>query len=180
MITASDDAAKKVAAVEAKLDEGASSEAAAQALKLLGVQPLELTVTASPQSPAERLTNRAVRVYVLASVRTGGEVGPWQAKGDKERKLNLEHAAKLLGALASPKDATPAAKGEHAEALARTQPAEAKKALEALAAKDLVPSAHAWAALARLRAAGGDAKGKEAALAKCKGMAGKQAATICV
>lgn len=191
VIAASDEAAKKVAALEAKLDEGATTEAAAEALKLLGLQPLELSVSASPQTVAERLTNRAVRVYALSSVRSGGALGPWPVKTEtektgktgkteKERTLNLEHAAKLLGALASPKDATPAAKGEHAEALARTKPADGKKVLESLAASDLMPSAHAWAALARLRAAGGDTKGSEAALAKCKGMAGKRAAVVCV
>ncbi|MFT3766473.1 MAG: hypothetical protein QM820_13310 [Minicystis sp.] len=74
-----------------------------------------------------------------------------------------------------PNDA--AKQSDFGEGLAKTQPADARKILEDLAKRDVVTTPYAYAALARLRAAAGDTKGRDEALAKCKPMA--KVASIC-
>jgi hypothetical protein len=54
---------------------------------------------------------------------------------------------------------------------------QALRSLQALAEDDLIPEAHGWASLARLRAARGDAAGAEEAWTRCRAMA--KAKSIC-
>jgi hypothetical protein len=57
------------------------------------------------------------------------------------------------------------------------QPSEAKAILEDLAQKDVLATPYAYAALAQLRDAAGDAAGRDEALAKCRTMAASK--SIC-
>jgi hypothetical protein len=58
--------------------------------------------------------------------------------------------------------------------------AEARTILEDLAAKDVITSASAYAALARLRTAASDEAGAKAALQQCAALGGKRAHFVCV
>jgi predicted Zn-dependent protease len=113
---------------------------------------------------AKGLTRRAHRIISLSNIRIDDCRGKKRAKLLAQAVEALEEAAK-----ASPNDAVKQA--DLGEALAKTKPSEAKKILEGLAKRDVVPTPYAYAALARLRAAGGDEKGRDEALARCKQMA---------
>ena len=112
---------------------------------------------------AKGLTNRALRIISLSNIRID------DCQGEKRAEL-LAQAVEMLEefAKASPNDA--AKQTDLGEALAKTRPREARKILERLAKRDVVSTAYAYAALARLRAADGDAKGRDEALARCKPM----------
>lgn len=113
---------------------------------------------------AKGLTNRAMRILSLADVRIDDR------KGDA-RKAVLNNAIYYLSEFAknNPNDA--AKQTDYGEALAKTNPPKAKKILEDLASRDIVTTPYAYAALARLRAADGDDKGRDDAMGKCKKMA---------
>lgn len=122
------------------------------------------------------LATRAARVLALAAVRTGGSltVGKdFRGTTPEERSANLAWATSTMRELNKARPNDPAVQTDLAETLAATKASEgeAKAMLEALATKDLVATAQGYAALARLRAAARDAAGRDAALAKCKGMA---------
>jgi hypothetical protein len=78
---------------------------------------------------------------------------------------------------ANPRDASNLAE---ALSLLPEHQAEARRILEDLAAKDLVTSAYAYAALARLRAIAPDEGGAKAALQQCRVLGGKRARSVCV
>src|SRR5262249_46508678 len=123
---------------------------------------------------ATLLLNRGLRIYALASVRLDGAVGP----SDADRSKNVEWGTEVLRALSAMKQADALSKTDYAEALAKTNGADAKTLLEDLAARDVLATPYAYAALAALRAAAGDAAGRDAALARCTTMAAKP--SICV
>jgi len=122
---------------------------------------------------ADPLTARALRVMALVSVRTGGlwlRQGKLSASGDAERAMNLEWAVsklrrRVMSALGHPERLSDL--GEALTARAEHQE-EASNILEYLAQRQLITSAHAYAALAQLRAARGDADGEKVARARCK------------
>lgn len=124
------------------------------------------------------LLPRAQRILAMAIVRTDGLLTAgkdFQASTSDERRSNLEWAVATLRRLSIAKKNNPAADTDLGEALARlpeTQP-EALATLDKLARKDLVTSAHGYAALARLRKAAGDTDGHEAAMKKYEAMAKK-------
>lgn len=113
---------------------------------------------------AKGLTNRAMRILSLADVRIDDRKG-------NARKAVLNNAIYHLSEFAknNPNDA--AKQTDYGEALAKTNPAKAKKILEDLASRDILTTPYAYAALARLRAADGDDKGRDEAMGTCKKMA---------
>lgn len=163
---------KTVAAVkeaEKILDDGAPVEARRRIQDLLGGGEAFDERTPS----AKGLTKRAHRIIALADVRIDDRQG-------ERRKVVLANAVSVLSRLAddSPDDA--AKKADLAEALAKTHAGKAKKILEDLAKRDVVATAYAYAALARLRASDGDEKGRDEAMTRCKQMAKpEKVASIC-
>lgn len=101
------------------------------------------------------LGDRGLIILARATVRTNGDAYP-QSDGSlgAHRSQAFEWAASILRHnLALQKD-SPVAQTDYAEALSRvgTGHAEAKRILEIAEARDVVSSAHGYAALARLRA----------------------------
>src|SRR5262249_39426058 len=117
-------------------------------------------------------TNRARRILALATIR----LDPDGASGERRHAI-LVGALIELGRLAKERPEDPAKQSDLGEALAKTKPADPPKVREDLAKRDVVTTPYAYAALARLRAASGDAKGRDEAIARCKPMA--KVATIC-
>lgn len=115
---------------------------------------------------AKGLNERAQRILALADIRLDAK-----GRSDEYREAILSDAVETMKRLArtSPNDA--AKQSDLGEALERSKPGAAKKILDDLATRDLVTHAYAYAALARLRGADGDEKGRDAALARCNRMA---------
>lgn len=130
------------------------------------------------QAAGSNLLPRAQRIVSMAIVRTNGllDAGKqFKATTADERRANLEWAVATLRRLNTAKKNNPAAETDLAEALAKlpeTQP-EALATLDKLARKDLVTSAHGYAALAKLRKAAGDDDGHVAAMKKYEALAKK-------
>jgi ATP/maltotriose-dependent transcriptional regulator MalT len=114
---------------------------------------------------------RAARVMALVVVRSGGR---WLAGGAADsaadRAQNFEWAISKLRRHAMRALNHPGRLSDLAEALAAVDKYhdEARRILEHLAARDLVTSAYAYAALSRLRAASGDSEGASRALDECR------------
>jgi hypothetical protein len=128
----------------------------------------EVELKASP-----RLKSRHARTSALISVRTGGRWPFWvagSANNDAERRLVVHEARAALRKRLAEMPDDPIRMSDLGEALASSpyDRREARKMLEQLAAADLVTSAHAYAALGRLRADAGDRKGAAAAQAQCR------------
>ncbi|MEQ9323763.1 MAG: hypothetical protein RIF41_31660 [Polyangiaceae bacterium] len=109
------------------------------------------------------VADRALRVMARAVVRTGGGIDAgkrFPGSTDAERKDNLNWALRVLHAFVNNNPADASAKADYGEGLARVpeRHAEARRVLSELAAKDLIGSAHAYAALAELRRQAGDGK----------------------
>jgi hypothetical protein len=161
-VLATDEAIAAVKEAEKVLDDGDPAKARKGVLKALGGASEFKESTPSSKG----LTNRARRILSLAFVRLDPD-----GHGPEVRKTLLDQAVATLEKLAkaSPNDA--AKRTDLGEALAKTKPAEARKILEDLAKLDVVTTPYAYAALARLRAASGDTKGRDEAIARCKPMA---------
>lgn len=126
-------------------------------------------------SKSTAVSGRALRVLAMAAVRLDGALTVAGAmKGDTadERAQNLAWAVTTLRALNTKRQNDPGLQTDLGEALAKSSKTqtEAKKLLQELADKDLVASAHGYAALARLDAAAGDKAARDAAVKKCEGM----------
>ncbi len=178
MILATDANVRAIKEAEEKLNDGNPAEAATVAEKKLLPAPLvanwhSMTVNAGTKDKAELLANRALRIFTLACVRLDGAIGPWGNAMPWKRKANVQWATSLLKGLHWAKPGDAASKTDYAEALAKTGAPEAKTMLEELAARDVLATPYAYAALAALRASADDAAGRDAALAKCKTMAAK-------
>jgi hypothetical protein len=132
---------------------------------------------------ASPLETRALHVLALAVVRGEGSLaGVTGFAGTREvdRAGNLEWAASTLRAIDATRPNDPVTQADLAEALA-TRAAHEEEALGILgdlAARDLLGSAHAYAALARLRAARGDVAATRGALARCERMT-RSPAVVC-
>jgi predicted Zn-dependent protease len=131
-----------------------------------------------------KLIRRAHRVLAVATARHGGALplerevpsyaqGTFIGRTSEERRANLEWAVKTLRELAKTKKDDPESRTELGEALAQLDDTrgEARTLLEDLAARDLITSPEGYRALAELRAAAGDSKGRIAALDRCRAMA---------
>lgn len=109
------------------------------------------------------VADRALRVMARAVVRTGGGIdggARFPGSTDAERKENLNWALRVLHAFVNNNPADASAKADYGEGLARVpeRHAEARRVLSELSSKDLIGSAHAYAALADLRRQAGDGK----------------------
>ena len=128
---------------------------------------------------------RIEQVMAVATARLGGQVdldrGSVRRGLSAERRRENLHWALAAMDRAVARDQSPLTRARRAEVLARipARRAEALRALEELAAADLVPDAWGWAALARLRGHEGDAAGRAEALDRCKTTAGPNARAIC-
>jgi hypothetical protein len=146
----------------------------AAALDAIKVFPKIKTLAAG----ASPLLPRAQRIVAMAIIRTDGLLTAgkeFQASTSDERRGNLEWAVATLRRLNVAKKNNPSAETDLGEALSKlpeTQ-SEALATLDKLARKDLVTSAHGYAALAKLRKAAGDAEGHEAAMKKYEALAKK-------
>jgi hypothetical protein len=130
------------------------------------------------------LVARAQRVLALAVARNNGALpigkelpdyvqGSWIGKNAKDKSANLEWSVAALRKLNDIKKDDAAVQSDLAEALAKVEKhrGEAKEILEKLAEKDLVSTPEAYATLAELRSAAGDADGQKVALKRCESMA---------
>lgn len=121
----------------------------------------------------DRLKSRYGRISALVSVRTHGRWPFWVAGSSNsttERYVVLNEAVQSLRSRLAENPDDPIRLSDLGEALAASfgHEAEARRLLEVLAAKDLVTSAHAYAALSRLRNQAGNAKGAAEALERCR------------
>lgn len=131
---------------------------------------------ASYASGDKALFARAERVAALVGVRTGGKVSltHWNGKVKTAKAIanQLKWARKVLEKAHAKAPDDPALAGHYAEALALTgAEGDALTRLEALAKADLITDAETWKVLADLRAAKGDAAGRDAATTRCEASA---------
>lgn len=166
----------RIAAAEQRLEEERLADAATEVVAAFP----RIRTTAVGASPLE---TRAQRILALALVRGEGTlrgVAGLSGAGETERAANLGWALDALRAIDAERHGDPVARADLAEALA----ARAKHDDESLAIladltdRDLVGSAHAYAALARIRASRGDADAARAALQRCELMT-KSPAAVC-
>jgi hypothetical protein len=168
-----DSTTQLVAQAETALAEGRFARAEAKALKAFPALKIV-------KPGAVPLADRALRILALASVRTDGgiDVGGFKGKSSDDRAANLEWSVDTLRGLNAKRVNNPTLQTDLGEALAKV-PAhreEARKILGELAAKDLLTSAEGYAALARLRAEGGDGTGRDEAVKRCEAMSKTPAA----
>jgi hypothetical protein len=166
----------RIAAADQRLEE-AKNEAAGLEVVTAFPQVRGVAVGASP------LETRALRILSLAVVRADGSlagVKGFAGTTASQRTASIDWAIQTLRAVDAQKHDDPVAKADLAEALARSPRGEdeALSILTDLTGRDLVGSAHAYAALARLRSARGDATGARTALARCEGMT-RSPSTVC-
>ncbi|MFZ5892977.1 MAG: hypothetical protein ACOY0T_18090 [Myxococcota bacterium] len=132
----------------------------------------ELDVLKRRGEPTPRMRSRLARVSALIAVRTGGQwplQRPKRANNAEARKKALRWAVRTLRQRATEVANDSVRQSDLGEALA-TLPNHAKEAralLERLATADLLTSAHAYQALARLRERAGDADGARNAHSRC-------------
>jgi hypothetical protein len=116
------------------------------------------------------LRDRTDRIRALANVRLDDGASPHRERAWLAAVITLQRLAD-----AHPGDA--ARQTDLAEALARTRPAEARPILEDLAGRDLLTTPYGYVALARLRAADGEVRGRDEALVRYRAMA--KSTSIC-
>lgn len=113
----------------------------------------------------------AASITALVAIRSGGEFGPSSrkpAQSKAQRLINRGWAVQTLHDLSSSRPDDTAAKARLAEGLtAIGETAKAREILEALVAKDMMPTGRAYAVLAALRGAAGDMKGRHQAASTC-------------
>jgi hypothetical protein len=127
------------------------------------------------------LEARALRIAALAVARGGGVLpGVRGFSAERDRDANLEWAVSTLRTINAVRTNDPVAMADLAEALSmRTKyEAESLQILQDLTDRDLVGSAHAYAALARLHAGKGEQAAARADLARCQTMT-RQPSTVC-
>jgi hypothetical protein len=161
-----------VAKGEQDLSEGKQAKAAEKALAAFPVL----------QPKQAKAADRALRVLALAVTRSGGAVDPGNLRSSpaKDAAQNLAWAAETMRNLNARHANNPSYRSDLGEALARVPGGrgEALEILGQLADKDLLTTAEAYAALARLRAEGGEKEARDAAVARCATMT-KSPATVC-
>lgn len=132
----------------------------------------------------QQLEPRLLRILAIVTVRVDGNVRRrrWATPRTvpaSVRRENLDWAARTLAEQA-PADALPVARSLHGQALsAAGRHREAVAILAPLAASDLLPDAHGYAALARSHAALGQAEERAEALQTCRRLAGRTRPAIC-
>lgn len=159
---------QEIARAEKALEAGQNLTAAAA---VFGAFP---RVRALPPISAAPLESRALRVVALALVRSNGATDEVGARGGKSAHpgANVTWAVQTLRDMDARRPNDPALQADLGEALAKVpgREDEAFNLLDGLATKDLMGSPFAYAALAKLRAARGDAGGELAAQKRCREM----------
>lgn len=117
----------------------------------------------------------ALRVMAVAVARSGGRVSPRSAGAKMTVEECLEWAVAALRRINEHRKNEPWRQTDLAEAMAKLPKykAEARRMLEELDARDVVATAEGYATLALLRGEGGDAKGHDVAVARCRKMTQK-------
>lgn len=161
----------RIARAEKALNEGKYTLAAVGVLQVFP----SIKSTAVTSSP---LAGRAAKIIALAAVRTGGELTAgkhFRGGTPEDSAANLRWAVDTLRALNKLYKNKPALETDLGEALSMVaeHKDEALAILSRLASKDLITSAHGFAALARLRDAAGDKGGSEEAARRCEAIAKK-------
>jgi hypothetical protein len=146
-----------ISQAEQDLSEGKNQKAAVKAL--LAFPALKIVKPGTLP-----LSDRALRTLALASVRAEGTSEPSYA--------SLTWSVQVLRALNAQHDNNPSYQSDLGEALAKHPRGreEALMILNHLADKDLLTSAEAYAALARMKAEGGDKEGRDALVKRCEAM----------
>lgn len=160
-----------------ELNEGDFYQASARILRMFPT----LRTAAVGVDP---LIDRAHRMLALAAARADGALpvhrevprwvmGTWGGESAEAKEGNLRWAAQTMRRLNDKKKDDPALQSDMGEVLAKLDATkdEALGLLGKLAAKDLLVSPDAYAALAALRERAGDSPGREDALKKCEAMA---------
>ena len=160
---ASDDAAACGNGVERRLHEHvmaiakAENDVAEGKPRLAAKQVLNRYPRIRTQSIGRNsVADRALRIMARAVVRTDGGIDAgtrFPGATDAEREANLNWAVRVLHGFVNQDPVDAGAKADYGEALARIpeRHVEARRVLSKLAEKDLIGSAHAYAALAALR-----------------------------
>lgn len=162
------DAAHLVAQAEQALDAGKGAIATASMVKLFP----SLRTALTQKAELGHLEHRAARIVALASVRSDGGFGVVNGKVKDKNKTNLDWSVGILRKLNAGRPGDASLQADLGEALAK-QPETQKEALEVLsklASDDLIGSPHAYAALAKLEAARGEAQKSADAVRRCEGM----------
>jgi hypothetical protein len=171
--------AMQIAQAEQALDDGQLGNAAGAVLR-------NFPAIRAAKPGADPLQNRGLRIMALASARSDGALatGPalvttsaWRGADDAQKRANLEWSVATLRAMNALRKNDASLQADLGEALAKL-PATQQESLQILtklANEDLIGSPHAFAALARLRLAAGDATGSAEAVKKCEGMASSPA-----
>lgn len=167
-----DHTAEAVSSAEQTLSQGRVADAATGVFKTF-----PKLMTAKPgEAP---LTDRALRILALATVRSDGGLnvktgGSWKMAGatPEQKEGNLLFAIDTLRKLNEKRANSPSFQTDLAEALGKVPrfKAEAYTILTQLAKKDLVASAEGYATLARLHEAMGEGAPRDAAVKRCEGM----------
>jgi hypothetical protein len=160
-------AVDRVSNAELRLDE---EKPAAAGAEVVAAFP-RIRTTEVGASPLE---TRALRILALAVARGGGSLaGVRGFSSAADREANLEWAVSTLRVVNATRTDDPVAMADLAEALSGIPKyqAEARGILQDLAARDLMGSAHAYAALARLEVGAGDAEAGRVATGRCEAMA---------
>jgi hypothetical protein len=159
-------ASDRIVMAERRLDGERLAEAGAQVVAAFP----NIRTTTVGTSPLE---TRAARILALALVRSNGALTNVAGFSvENERSLNLEWSVAILRLVSGARPNEPVAQADLGEALAALSKydAEATTVLADLADRDLLGSAHAYAALARLRAAHGESNASRAAALRCEKM----------
>lgn len=161
----------RIARAEKALNEGQFTHAAVGVMQVFP----KIKSTSPSSTP---LAARGLRIMALAITRTDGALsvgGAFTGASHEEKAANLEWAITTLRSLSKLRPHVPFLQTDLGEALSKVDKhrPEALKILSELADKDLITSAHGYAALARLRDASGDKKGGDAALQRCEAIAKK-------
>lgn len=161
-------ASERIAAADQRLDEERLSLAAEQ---VVAAFPTIKTMEVAK----EALETRAHCILALALVRSGGSLAAVEGLSsvrEADRAANLEWAVSTLRQVESARHDDPVAQANLGEALAArgSYEEEAVRILGGLANRDLMGSAHAYAALARLRASRGEALASDDATTRCESM----------
>jgi hypothetical protein len=146
-----------IAQAEQDLSEGKHAQAA---VKVLSAFPA-LKIVKPGSLP---LSDRALRILALASVRAEGTA--------EHAYATLSWSVGVLRVLNHQHDNNPSYQTDLGEALAKHPRGreEALMILNHLADKDLLTSAEGYAALARMKAEGGDRAGRDALVKRCEAM----------
>jgi hypothetical protein len=159
-------ASDRIVAAEQRLEQERLPEAGAQVVTAFP----KIRTTDVGSSPLE---TRAARILALALVRSDGALANVTGfSAESERAINLEWSVAVLRLVSGARTNDPVAQADLGEALSALSKyeTEALGVLADLADRDLVGSAHAYAALARLRAARGQSSASRAALGRCEAM----------